>query len=121
MPLGGGYPPGLAAEARSLKTRHEELAAIGAPPDRPAVLLSGAAEPKIPEEHRAAAAAAGLDEERMLELHRLKLELGDALVAKLPRGRHVHAGESGHYVHWDQPGLVADTILDLLREIRGPR
>ena len=112
-------PPGERAEHLALRDRLEELEAAGPPPDRPAVVISGMAPPHIPEEYREEAAAMGMTEERLRELQTMKHGFHARLAGQLPRGRHVEAKKSGHYVHWDEPELVTEAILEVLEEIRG--
>jgi pimeloyl-ACP methyl ester carboxylesterase len=40
------------------------------------------------------------------------------LAASAPRGRHIVIGGSGHGIHQDRPGAVADAILEIVAEIR---
>jgi pimeloyl-ACP methyl ester carboxylesterase len=36
-----------------------------------------------------------------------------------PRGRLVLASGSGHFIPWQEPGLVADEIVRMVRTVRG--
>jgi pimeloyl-ACP methyl ester carboxylesterase len=55
------------------------------------------------------------DEERTTAVwHELQAEL----VALSSNGRHVIAGESGHYIHVDQPQLVIDAIGEVVEAVR---
>jgi pimeloyl-ACP methyl ester carboxylesterase len=49
-------------------------------------------------------------------LERTWSELQAELAGAVPGGRLVHAENSGHLVHLDEPGLVADTVREVLRE-----
>jgi pimeloyl-ACP methyl ester carboxylesterase len=114
-------PAGAGAEMRALAENVEALARLGPPPDVPAVILSGMAPPHIPQEQRAAMAAAGVTDESLRAMQERTWRFHVRLAARFPRGRHVAARESGHDVHLDQPGLVRDEILRLVDVLRSGR
>jgi pimeloyl-ACP methyl ester carboxylesterase len=45
-------------------------------------------------------------------------EIGEETTALSPRGRHVIAEGSGHFVHFDEPGLVLTAIEEVVRAVR---
>ena len=46
----------------------------------------------------------------------IRLELQKELATRSPRGRQVIATRSGHFIHWDEPGLVVDAVRRVVRE-----
>lgn len=110
-------PPGAQAEMRSLAGNTEALGRLAPPPDRPAVVLTGMAPPRIPEERKAAMAAAWVTPEKLRAMRERVWGYHARLAASFPRGRHVAATESGHQVPLEQPELVRDEIVRLLRVI----
>jgi pimeloyl-ACP methyl ester carboxylesterase len=111
-------PPGARAEMEALAANVDGLGRLGAPPDRPAVVVSAAAPPRIPPSEREAMAAAGLTEERLLSIQARVKEQHARLAARFPRGRHVELAGSGHAVHRDEPERTRDEILEVLKEAR---
>ena len=111
-------PEGIRAEGESLWPSLVETEAIGPPPDVPAIVVTGMAPPSIPEEYREEAEAMGVDLARLRELQQIKLDLHIRLVESLPRGKHILAPAGNHYVHWDEPDLVVDSIEQLVDSIR---
>lgn len=107
---------GEGAEAAQLRHQLEELEALAATPDRPAVILTGRPEIVIPPETREQMEALGIDEEKLRELQDLKVRLHAELASKFPRGRHVEVEGAGHFVHWDAPDRVAEAIREVVRE-----
>lgn len=86
-------------------------------PPVPAVVISGSAPAYIPPEEREKSEAMGFDLEKLRAFRTLKLELAAQLAAKLS-ARHALAEKSGHYVHHDQPEVVAAEILAVLEAVR---
>ncbi len=111
-------PAGAVAEMRALPANVEALARLASPPDIPALVLSGMAPPRIPQEERAAMAALGITEESLRAMQERAWRSHARLTARFPRGRHVAARESGHEVHLDQPSLARDEIVRLLKAVR---
>ena len=109
---------GLRAESLMLWQNLLALEAFDPPPDRPAVVISGAAPPQIPEDQRPALEALGIDEERLRELQQKKIRLHGELVGKLPQGTQVLAEKSGHYVHHDESQKILQEILRVLGACR---
>jgi pimeloyl-ACP methyl ester carboxylesterase len=81
---------GLAAYLESLPTSAREARAMGEPEGVPITILSAAN--STPEQLR----------ER------------DELVCRSPRGRHIVATKSGHWIQLDEPELVADAIREMV-------
>ncbi|MDY7092573.1 MAG: alpha/beta hydrolase [Acidobacteriota bacterium] len=113
-----GESEGVLAEARGVPHRLRQLDDLDPPPHIPAVVLSAAAPMHIPEEHREAAAAAGMTEERLEELLTLKLDLHRALADKLPQSEHITLPENHHYLHQQDPEIVVEQVRKLLGQIR---
>jgi len=75
---------------RILDEEAADLAAIAPPPDIPVVVISGGHQP--PSE---------------IAAHR-------RLAAASPRGRHVIAAKSGHWINFDQPEVIVDAVRGLI-------
>lgn len=106
--------PGARAELEALAATVEALARLPAPPDRPAVVVTGTALPAVPPEQRDAMAAAGITEETLRAARDRVRGSHERLAARFPRGRHVEAAKAGHDVHADDPGLVRDEVLKVV-------
>ena len=115
-----GYPEGVRAEGLASRQRLRTVRGLGDPPDLPAVVISGTKPPFIPEEQREAMAEQGLTEETWRQAQTRKIGHHRDLAEHFPRGRFVAAEEAHHYVHWDQPELVLEEILALVRELQQP-
>ena len=75
---------------RILDEEAADLAAIAPPPDVPVVVISGGHQP--PSE---------------IAAHR-------RLAAASPRGCHVIAAKSGHWINFDQPEVIVDAVRGLI-------
>lgn len=92
--------PGVRAEQDAAFKTSGVYAAEAIPlPDVPVILLTGTKKnPEFP--------GNPLEQD-------LKLELQNALLAKIAHGKHVLAPNSRHYIQNDEPGLVIEAILEL--------
>jgi pimeloyl-ACP methyl ester carboxylesterase len=79
-------------------------------PDVPLVVLTAGS--------RAAREALGLDWVPVDDFLRVTREIGAETAALSPRGRHVLAGRSGHFVHHDEPELVLAAIAKVVEAAR---
>jgi len=61
----------------------------------------------------------GKSKETRAEMRRLWDEMQSELAALSPQGRRVVARKSGHYVQRDEPAIIIDAIVDVVRAIRG--
>ena len=84
----------VASQLENLPESAASVAALGSFSDKPVVILSA----KITPEHRR--------EEHI------------AMTKKLPRGRHLTAEKSGHWIMIDQPDLLVDTIREVVDSAR---
>jgi pimeloyl-ACP methyl ester carboxylesterase len=61
-------------------------------------------------------------ESRPPELHarwvRIARELQDDLASRSARSRHLVVEGAGHFIHWDRPGVVVETVSDMIRLAR---
>jgi pimeloyl-ACP methyl ester carboxylesterase len=96
-------PPAARSEYESLGASADQLRAAGPLPDVPVVVITAA--------HCCETEA----------LTRAWMELQKDLVSRSPKARQVIAGESGHYVPFDQPGLIVDALRDMVASIRGKK
>ncbi len=53
-----------------------------------------------------------------LVFHRAWHEMQADLVKLSAKGMHIIAKQSGHYIHWDEPGLVIEAIRQVVMETR---
>ena len=60
----------------------------------------------------------GIDAAVFQEAGQAGLELQQELAQLSTDGRHQIAAESGHYIHWDQPGIVVDVIVEMVSVFR---
>lgn len=96
-----GASPAQKAEIEASKSSGQSLAQAKPLPDVPVVLLTGTLkDPGFP--------GNPLEQD-------LKLEQQNALLAKIPQGKHVLVPQSRHYIQDDAPNLVIDAI----REVAG--
>jgi pimeloyl-ACP methyl ester carboxylesterase len=79
----------MAAYIQSVPRCAAELQTCAIPAHVPVTVLSGAHQPEI------------------------RLQEHAAIAARSERGRHVIAAASAHWIHLDQPGLVAEAVRDL--------
>lgn len=116
------YPEGVQAEGRAVFASLEQLRALESSPDVPVLVVSGMKPPAIPpdtpDEQLEAMRAAGLTLEKWRELQQRKYDEHVILAARFPQGLHVSADESQHYIHLDQPELVAELIAELIETVR---
>ena len=85
---------GMAATLESLPESSAEAAALPVPESIPVTILS----------------AAGSTAEQLAER--------EALAGRSVRGRHTAALNSGHWIHLDQPELVAEAIREMVARAR---
>jgi len=91
-------PKCFRAMADYLRILHEEAAAIGAvtlPPEIPVIVISGAHQP-----------------DGEMASHR-------RMAAASPRGRHLIAADSGHWILFDQPDVIVGAVRELVEIARG--
>jgi pimeloyl-ACP methyl ester carboxylesterase len=99
----GLAPPAARSEYESLATSAEQIRAAGPTPDIPVVVITAA--------HCCETEA----------LTRAWMELQKDLVSRSPKARQVIADKSGHYVPFDEPGLIVDALRDMVGSIRGKK
>ncbi len=106
----------VAAAYRSVPPRPDELAGLAA--SHPLIRQLRAAPSPFPDiPVTVLSATRGFPPQ--LRTHRSALQAG--LVAAAPRGRHIAAAGSGHAIHHERPGLVADAIIHVIGETRQAR
>lgn len=116
-PLTGNLPREVAAraawyramseEARALRASASEVASSRQPLDIPLVVITAGRQQPF-----------GRSREARREMRRIWEELQLDLVRLSPRGSRVSATKSRHYVHRDQPAVVADAIARVVAEVR---
>jgi pimeloyl-ACP methyl ester carboxylesterase len=79
----------MAAYIRSVPACSAEMAGRHIPAQVPVTVLSGGQQPAI------------------------RLEEQAAIAARSQHGRHIVAGKSAHWIHLDQPELVAEAVREL--------
>lgn len=84
----------MATYIKSLPKCAAELQGLSFPAHIPITVISGAHQPQ-----------ARLDEHSAIAAHSM-------------RGRHIIAEKSRHWIHLDQPGLVADAVRDMVEAVR---
>lgn len=57
---------------------------------------------------------AGVDAQTLEEAGEMALELQRELARLSTSGTHRIVADSGHYIHWDQPEVVVDTIVEMI-------
>lgn len=107
---------GLQAEGLQMKVALDELKAVGPPPDVPAALVTALSAAEISEATREQMEAFGVSEEKFRELQAIKHRAHAEVAAKFPHGRLVEVPGASHFVHWDEPGLVERTILEVYHQ-----
>lgn len=117
----GQLSEGPRAEMSALAANVDAVARLGAPPDRPAVVLTATALPEIPLGEREAMRAAGITEAVLRALRERAKGQHARLAARFPRGRQVEAAGSGHAVHLEEPELVRDEVLKVVDAARTAR
>jgi pimeloyl-ACP methyl ester carboxylesterase len=102
-----GTADALRAHAAEMATSSADLRRLHAeplaPPEVPLVVISGTVGGRLERNQRDALVAA----------HRARADAA-------PQGRHVLATRSGHMVPFTEPELIADEVLRLVAEVRGP-
>ncbi len=88
---------GMAAYLESLPASAQEAAALDEPADIPVIVLSAAN--ATPEQ----------------------LEEREALSHRSPRGRHIIARKSGHWIQLDEPQVVVDAIREMAELVKPSR
>jgi pimeloyl-ACP methyl ester carboxylesterase len=63
----------------------------------------------------------GMTPEAAAGLHREWVAMQKEIVARSTRGRWILAEKSKHYIQWDQPDLVIQSVREMLDTIRVPR
>jgi pimeloyl-ACP methyl ester carboxylesterase len=89
-------------EADPAMTELVRMEAAGFPPGLPVTVVVG-----------------GLADRRERRSRPVHVELTRREMAAHPRGRHVVATGSSHYVPWQEPALVADEVLRAVTLLRG--
>lgn len=75
----------------------------------PIIVLTHEAFPRSPNE----------TQEQREAKNKLWIDLHDQIAAMSTRGRRLTVGNTGHYIQLEQPQVVIDSILEVLRESRG--
>ena len=99
----GLAPPAARSEYESLAVSAEQMRTAAPLPDVPVVVITAA--------HCCETEA----------LTRVWMELQKDLVRRSPQARQVMADSSGHYVPFDQPGLIVDALRDMVSSIRAKK
>ncbi len=110
--LRGGSDPSATAERIDFTMSAEQVRATDPLGDKPLVVLShspGALRPP------------GLPAELAEKLEGVWSELQRDLLGLSDRSHHVVASHAGHHIQLDEPQLVVDAILKVLRDVRAPR
>lgn len=61
---------------------------------------------------------ADIDAETMEDVEKIAMELQRELARLSTSGSHRIVAESGHYIHWDRPEVVVDTVVEMVASIR---
>ena len=111
-------PPGSDSEVLDVDATFAELRDSAPPPTVPVIVLTADRPQLTPEVIASGGLPPGVDQAFADALWSAQLAAQDELAAKFPGAEHVTATDSTHYIQYDNPELVIDSVRAVVETVR---